>query len=179
MLDADKIIRSFYQERGEVYQKVVQVFGGEVLDEEGNIDRKKLARIVFEHQDKLKLLEEITHGALYRRLAEEFAKDSESSVVVVEASLFIEKGTHRDYHATLLVYAPYELCRERALASGYDPQDFERRWRRQMPPEEKLKHATFVVSNTDSVERLREKVRHLARVLRNWVEFQNIAPRRS
>ncbi|RME12981.1 MAG: dephospho-CoA kinase, partial [Aquificota bacterium] len=112
VFDADGIIRSFYEERGEVYTEVVRAFGSEILDEGGEIDRKRLADMVFKDAEKLRLLENITHIALYKRLEEEFRKIPEKGVVVVEASLLVEKGTYRNYHATLLVYAPYEVCRD-------------------------------------------------------------------
>ncbi|MCS7277305.1 MAG: dephospho-CoA kinase [Aquificaceae bacterium] len=174
VFDADLIIRKFYEERGDVYTRVVEAFGDKVLDEKGNIDRKKLANLVFEDKDKLSLLEDITHKALYKKLEEEFQRLPQKSVVVVEASLLIEKGTYRNYHATVLVYAPYELCKERSTKSGYSIiEDFERRWKRQMPPEEKLRYANFIVENKKDIESLKRRVFELSRVFLNWLEFQD------
>ncbi len=173
VFDADRIIREFYQERGEVYREVVRAFGDKVLGKEGEIDRKRLAHIVFSDPQSLRLLESITHRKLYERLDQEFKKLPADSIAVVEASLLIEKGTYRNYHATLLVYAPYELCRERALKAGYSPEDFERRWANQMPPEEKRKYAHFIVENTGTLDNLKKRAFELAKVFKNWVEFQN------
>lgn len=173
VFDADLIIRKFYEERGDVYTRVVEAFGDKVLDEKGNIDRKKLANLVFEDKDKLSLLEDITHKALYKKLEEEFQRLPQKSVVVVEASLLIEKGTYRNYHATVLVYAPYELCKERSTKLGYSVEDFERRWKRQMPPEEKLRYANFIVENKKDIESLKRRVFELSRVFLNWLEFQD------
>ncbi len=173
VFDADRIIRSFYEEKGEVYKKVLEAFGDRVLDKEGNIDRKTLAQIVFSDPQSLRLLESITHTELYRRLDEEFRRLPSNSIVVVEASLLIEKGTYRNYHATVLVYAPYELCKERALRAGYSLEDFERRWRNQLPPEEKMRYAHFILENTETLNKLRSRTFELVRIFRNWVEFQN------
>ncbi len=173
VFDADRIIRSFYEEKGEVYKKVVEAFGDRVLDKEGNIDRKTLAQIVFSDPQSLRVLESITHSELYRRLDEEFRRLPSNGIVVVEASLLIEKGTYRNYHATVLVYAPYELCKERALRAGYSLEDFERRWKNQLPPEEKMKYAHFILENTETLNKLRSRTFELVRVFRNWVEFQN------
>lgn len=173
VFDADNIIRQFYEDRGEVYEKVVQAFGKDILDEDGKIDRRKLADLVFEDKEKLRLLENITHGALYKRLEEEFKKLPPDSVVVVEASLLIEKGTYKNYHATVLVYAPYEVCKSRAMKVGYSPEDFERRWRHQMTPEEKLRYANFIVDNRGSLKDLEKRVLELQKVFKNWVEFQH------
>jgi len=173
VFDADGIIRSFYEEKGEVYKKVVEAFGDRVLDKEGNIDRKTLAQIVFSDPQSLRLLESITHTELYRRLDEEFRRLPSNSIVVVEATLLIEKGTYRNYHATALVYAPYELCKERALRAGYSLEDFERRWKNQLPPKEKMRYAHFILENTETLNKLRSRTFELVRVFRNWVEFQN------
>jgi len=152
VFDADKIVRGFYEEKGEVYKKVVEAFGREILDQEGNIDRKKLADLVFGDREKLRILEEITHEALYERLKEEFKKLPEDALVLVEASLLIEKGSYKDYDKLIVVYAPYEVCKERAIKAGFSEEDFERRWRLQLPPEEKVKYAHYVIDNSGSLE---------------------------
>lgn len=173
IFDADRIIRGFYEEKGEVYKRVLEAFGSSILDEEGNIDRKKLAQLVFEDDEKLKILESITHQALYQRLKEEFTKLPPNSIAIVEASLFIERGTYRNYNVVLLVYASYETCKDRAIREGYSLEDFERRWKKQLPPEEKLKHAHFIINNDGSLEDLKRRVEELKRVFKNWISFQD------
>jgi len=158
VIDADEVIRSFYKKGHPVYKKVVEEFGEEILDSEGNIDRKKLADIVFGDKEKLRKLEEITHKALYEELESLYRSLPEDSVVIVEASLLIEKGTYRNYDKTIVVYAPHEICKERALKKGFSEEDFERRWRNQMDIEEKVKYADYVIDNSGDLERTREQV---------------------
>lgn len=167
--DADAIIRGFYQEKGEVYRKVVEAFGEGILDKEGNIDRKKLADLVFSDINKLRLLESITHRALYERLEEEFRRLPQDAIAIVEASLLVEKGTYKNYDRLIVVYAPYEVCKERAIKSGFSSEDFERRWKNQMPPEEKLKYADFVIDNSESLEDTQKQVKKVYRELLNLV----------
>ncbi len=161
VFDADRIIHTFYKKGHPVRDKVVEAFGEGILDAEGNVDRKKLAELVFGSGERLRKLEEITHRALYDYLEKEFSKLPEDSIAIVEASLLIEKGTYRKYDRTVVVYAPYEVCRERALKRGFSEEDFERRWRKQMPIEEKVKYADFVIDNSDGLERTREQVREV------------------
>ena len=163
VFDADWIIHTFYMKDHPVRNEVVKAFGKGILDEEGNVDRRKLADVVFGDERKLKKLEEITHRALYEYLEEEFSRLPEDAVAVVEASLLIEKGTYRNYDKTVVVYAPYEVCKERALRRGFSEEDFERRWRKQMPIEEKVKFADFVIDNSDGIERTREQVEEVFR----------------
>ena len=162
-VDADELIRSFYRKGHPVYEQVLEEFGEGILTQEGDIDRKKLADVVFNDREKLRRLEEITHTALYGELEELFKRLPPSAVVVVEASLLIEKGTYRNYDKTVVVYAPYEVCRERALGKGFSEEDFERRWRNQMDIEEKVKYADYVVDNSDGLEKTRRQVEEIYR----------------
>ncbi len=162
-VDADKVIKSFYRKGHPVYREVIEEFGKGVLDPEGNIDRKKLADIVFKDKEKLRRLESITHRALYEYLDSLYKNLPEDSVVVVEASLLIEKGTYKGYDKTVVVYAPYEVCRDRAVRKGFTEEDFERRWRNQMDIEEKVKYADFVIDNSGSLEDTRRQVEEVFR----------------
>lgn len=158
VFDADKIIHTFYRKGHPVWREVVETFGREILDEKGDVDRRKLADIVFRDREKLQRLEEITHRALQEYLEEEMRKLPDEALVFVEASLLIENGTYRRYDKTVVVYAPYEVCKERAIRQGFSPEDFERRWRRQMPMEEKVRFADYVVDNSDGLEEMRRQV---------------------
>ncbi len=166
VFDADEIIRGFYEEKGEVYRKLVEAFGDSILDSEGNIDRKKLSSVVFMDREKLRLLENITHRALYEKLEKDFKRLPEDTVVIVEATLLIEKGTYKDYDKLIVVYAPYEICKRRAILKGISEEDFERRWAHQMPIEEKLKYADFIIDNSGSIEETKEQVKRVYQELK-------------
>ncbi len=166
VFDADEIIRGFYEEKGEVYRKLVEAFGDSILDSEGNIDRKKLSSVVFMDREKLRLLENITHRALYEKLEKDFKRLPEDAVVIVEATLLIEKGTYKDYDKLIVVYAPYEICKRRAILKGISEEDFERRWAHQMPIEEKLKYADFIIDNSGSIEETKEQVKRVYQELK-------------
>ncbi|MEZ0360605.1 MAG: dephospho-CoA kinase [Hydrogenobacter sp.] len=161
VFDADKIIKDLYQERGDVYRRVIENFGSAVLDEEGNIDRKKLADLVFSDIKRLRVLEEITHSALYTKLEDEFKSLPQKAIAIVEASLLVEKGTYKNYDKLIVVYAPYEICKERAIKAGFPLEDFKRRWEHQLPPEEKVKYADFVIDNSDGIKQTQKQVKEV------------------
>ncbi len=167
VVDADKLIHSFYKKGHPVYKKVLDTFGEGILDKEGNIDRKKLAEIVFSDEEKLRKLEEITHRALYEELERIENNLPEDSVFIVEASLLVEKGSYKKFDKLVVVYAPYELCRERALKRGLSPEDFERRWKLQMPIEKKVRFADYVIDNSGSLEKTYEQVRRIYKELKS------------
>jgi len=151
VVDADELIKTFYRREHPVHRKVVSAFGRSILDAEGNIDRKKLADLVFSDHRKLELLEEITHRALYEELERIYSRIPENSLIFVEASLLI---------------APYEICKRRAIERGFSEEDFERRWRRQMPPEEKIKFGDFVIDNSGPLSETERQVRDVFEAIR-------------
>ncbi|HIQ48126.1 MAG TPA: dephospho-CoA kinase [Aquifex aeolicus] len=161
VLDADKLIHSFYKKVHPVYKEVLKVFGEEILDKEGNIDRKKLARIVFTNKEKLQILENITHKALYKEIDEILKTLPENSIFILEAALLVEKGTYKNYDKLIVVWAPYEVCKERALKRGMSEEDFERRWKNQMPIDEKVKYADFVIDNSKSFDETLKQVNEI------------------
>ncbi|NPA32071.1 MAG: dephospho-CoA kinase [Aquificae bacterium] len=161
VLDADKLIHSFYRKGHKVYREVLELFGNEILTPEGEIDRRKLADIVFSDKGKLSELERITHGALYEEVEKTVSRLKDGDVFILEASLLVEKGSADRYDKLIVVYAPYELCKKRALARGMSEEDFERRWRLQLPPEEKVKRADFVIDNTKTLKETFEQVREV------------------
>ncbi len=158
VVDADKIIHTFYRKGHRVYDTLLKLFGKEIESAEGVINRKKLADIVFSDKEKLRKLEEITHSELYKEL-ENIFKKCKKEVVFVEASLLIEKGTYRNYDITVVVYAPYKICKERMLKKGFSEKDFDRRWKNQMPIEQKIKFADYVIDNSNGLEKTKQLVK--------------------
>ncbi len=156
--DADRIIHGFYKKGHPVYQNVIEHFGEGILDTEGNIDRSKLAEIVFANREELSFLEQLTHTHLYKFLDEEFSKLPEDAVAIVEASLLIEKGTYKNYDGLVVVYAPLEVCLERAVGKGMSREEAKRRLSHQLPPEEKLKVADWVIDNTGNLKETKKQV---------------------
>jgi dephospho-CoA kinase len=85
---------------------------------------------------------------------------------VLEAALIFEKGNQKRFDKTVVVYAPFEVAKERALKRGMALEDFLRRWNNQMDIEEKKLLADFVVDNSDGLERTRREVEKLVRELK-------------
>ncbi|MEN3033436.1 MAG: dephospho-CoA kinase [Aquificaceae bacterium] len=166
--DADKIIKSFYKKDHSVYYEILKHFGEEILDPSGEINRGILANLVFSDQKKLKKLEEITHSALYEHLNRNFLTLPESSIVVVEAALIIEKQTYKNYDAIILVYSTFEDCLLRATLRGMSAEDFLRRWRYQLSPEIKTRFAHFIIKNSSSLKELSLRAKEVFDIFRLW-----------
>jgi dephospho-CoA kinase len=93
IVDADLIARQVVMPGERAWHKILDHFGRDVLSEDGQVDRKKLADLVFADPAKLSLLNEITHPDIFARVAERLEHNRDREVVVVlDAALLIETG---------------------------------------------------------------------------------------
>ncbi len=149
---------------------------GDVFDKDGNIDRKKLAKIVFNDEKKRKILEGIIHPEV-RNLTKKIIKDIENreknAIVIVEVPLLIETGSYKDYDLVIVVYAPRNVQIERLLKKGYSLEDAIKRINSQMDIEEKIKFADIVINNTSDLNTLREEVKKIYLNLLRGIKNEN------
>jgi dephospho-CoA kinase len=156
VLDADLLAeRARELKKAELKALFPEAFLGEELD------RRRLAQLVFSDPQRLRALEELIHPEVRRLLAEELSR-LEAPLVFVEIPLLFEKGWEGRLQGTILVAAPLEERLKRAMArSGLSREEVLARERAQMPEEEKRRRATWVLENRGSLEDLRAQVQAL------------------
>jgi dephospho-CoA kinase len=158
VIDADDISHEILTHDTSIKQKVMQTFGKEVLNEEGEIDRGKLGSIVFSQKPGLrKDLEAILHPPIREEMWRR-ARESRSGNVVLDIPLLIETGEHERVDLVVVVYATRELQINRLMArDGISRQEAMGRIASQLPLEEKVSAAHYVINNTGSVEETAEQ----------------------
>jgi len=156
VLDADLLSeRARELKKAELKALFPEAFLGEELD------RRRLAQLVFSDPQRLRALEELIHPEVRRLLEEELSR-LEAPLVFVEIPLLFEKGWEGRLQGTILVAAPLEERLKRAMArSGLSREEVLARERAQMPEEEKRRRATWVLENRGSLEDLRAQVQAL------------------
>ncbi len=136
----------------------------------GAIDRQKLAAIVLSDPQKLKALEALIHP-LVRQKREKFIsrwKQRNCPFVVLDIPLLFETGEEKAMDYTIVVSAPPEIQRARALARpGMTEEKLVNILARQMPDTEKRSRADFILDSSGSVENLQVQVRRLVEKFRN------------
>jgi dephospho-CoA kinase len=141
----------------EVREAVVERWGP-AMAPGGVVDRPAVARAAFASEDERAWLERLLWPRVAARAAawrEEVARrEPRPRAAVVESPLLFEAGTGSAYDATIAVVADERVRRERAAARGHAAAD--ERAARQLPQEEKAARATYVVTNTGTVEDLTE-----------------------
>jgi dephospho-CoA kinase len=161
VIQADEIGHEVLAPNGEAYADVVREFGGEILAADGSgvsrdIDRRRLAALVFADAGKLARLNAIVHPAVFRReeaLVTEFSARQPHGIAVVEAAILIETGSYRRFDQVILVFCAQEQQIARAMRrEGAVEADIRARIGRQMPLEEKRKYASFVIDTSGTKE---------------------------
>lgn len=165
VIDADRIAREVVAPDSPALQEIVKEFGESVLNARGELDRAKLAAIVFSDPEKRRRLEAITHPRIFARFAQEITQAAEKGarVVILDVPLLFETGGLASaVEKVIVVYAPVQTQVERlAQRDGMTEEQARARIGAQMDIEEKRKRGDYVIENTGSLEDLARAVDRL------------------
>ncbi len=168
VFDADAIVADLYRPGGRGARAAQELFGKDVLDAGGRVDRARIAEIVFASPRRRHDLEARIHPLVRREIERRFAdaRAAGAAVAVAEASQILEARTESEYDRVLLVVAPEADRVRRWEASGGDSEDARRRIAAQIRPEAAVPRAADVIVNDGTLEELRKKVEE---VYRSWL----------
>lgn len=176
---ADAIAHSLFEPGTEVYQKVREAFGDEILDPDMTISRPKLANLAF--PSRIKELNAIIHPvviALQDEWMEEISRRDPHAIAIVEAALMIEAGAHKRFDKLIAVTCNLEQKVERFtershLSESQARSEVERRMQAQLPEADKVRLADFVIDNSGSLEQAEAQVDKIWQELRNLEAAQH------
>jgi dephospho-CoA kinase len=162
--DADAQVHRLYE--GVAAPVIEAAFPGTTAA--GKVDRARLAKRVVDDPDALRRLEALVHPMVQeaeaRFLAQ--AEASGATIAVLDIPLLFETGADRRVDATVVVTAPGDIQRERALQRpGMTPEKLEAILARQMPDSEKRRRADFVVDTSGGFEAARARVQEILRAV--------------
>ena len=158
VIDADVIAREVLQPGTSGHESAIKAFGSGILDSDGSIDRKILAKLVFENPAELAKLEAIVHPAVIARVAEIRDSLPRSAVVVYDTPLMFEKQLQGQFDKVLMVVADSELRRTRLVERGLGLGDIDARMANQATDEQRISIADFVIENNGTHEQLQEQI---------------------
>jgi dephospho-CoA kinase len=170
----DDLGHAVEQPGAEAYEGIVREFGPEILNPDGTINRHKLAAEVFDKPDRLEKLNAVVHPLVRQKAAAleaEFFARSPDGIAVTEAAILIETGSFRDYDRLILAACGQEQQVERAMArDGVSREEVLIRLARQMPLEQKMKYANYVIDTSGTKEHTREQTRAVYEKLRSLTQ---------
>lgn len=157
VMSGDDVARDLVRPGSPQLQRIVEHFGGEVLLEDGTLDRKALADIVFSDERELDVLNDIMDGPIQAEL-ERRSRGCEG-VVVIESPLLIERGRTQSVDFVVVVMAPLDERLERLTTKrNISHADALNRISRQTSDDERTRVADFVIVNDAGLDELREQV---------------------
>jgi dephospho-CoA kinase len=163
IVDADEGARLAVAPGSAGLRQLVEAFGAEILDPEGNLDREKVADLAFADPDALARLNAITHPLVRSWMFDEIqaAEASGAGIVVLDVPLLYESSLEAGLPEVVVVWAPEELQLERAIARGVRPDDARSRIAAQIPLDQKRERATRVIDNSGGLAETRRQVETL------------------
>jgi dephospho-CoA kinase len=163
LIEADELGHQVLLPGGEAYDAVVREFGSEILDPEGLIDRTKLSALVWNAPERLQKLSSLVHPpviAREERMIAEIAKNDPQAIVLVAAAILVETGRYKRFDRLIVVVCNRDQQIERAARRGpYTREQVLARLSRQLPLEEKLRVADYVIDTSGTKENTLEQVR--------------------
>jgi dephospho-CoA kinase len=149
VFDADTEAKKLYTEDPTLLPEVVKIFGPQILNADGSLNREALAAIVFSDAEALKQLNALVHPRVGKRF-QKWKEKQPGPAVIREAAILFESGSHSDCDEVVIVTAPENLRIERVMKRNAIAADEVRaRMARQWTEEQLLQQANAVIQNDE------------------------------
>ena len=171
LIEADELGHQVLLPGAEAYDAVVKEFGEEILDKDRYIVRRKLGAMVWDDPERLARLNSFVHPAVIARqqgIIADIAQKDPTAIIVVEAAILVETGSYRRFDRLIVVVCTVEQQVERAMRRGaYSRAEVLARLGRQLPLEEKVQVADYVIDTSSTKEHTLEQVKAVYNSLRS------------
>ncbi|MDD3692657.1 MAG: dephospho-CoA kinase [Oscillospiraceae bacterium] len=172
VIDADEIARKVVEPGSKCLKKLVDAFSDEILQTDGTLNRRELAKRAFATPEKTQLLNSITHPYIIELIKIIIIRmeQTHEKIAVLDAPLLFESGLDSICNKTVAVLAPYQIRLERILLrdNNLTEQEARARMSTQKPEEYYTARASTVLYNDGDFETLQKKARKLALDIQEW-----------
>jgi dephospho-CoA kinase len=178
-VDADAIVARLYRPGEAGHEAIVRTYGREILAADGEIDRKKLSAIAFSNAEEAKKLNALIHPlviAEQARLFRDAEERGDDAIYIVEATLLLESGGRARFDRIVVVDVDPEVQVGRAVGRGVPAEEAKRRIAHQMPREERLRHADYVIDNSGDEGMALAEATRVYELLRRDLEQKKKSP---
>ena len=165
IVDADLISREVVEPGKPLLKELEEAFGSEIINEDGSLNRKGLAAIVFNDVEQRKLMDSIMHKEILaemRRCMESYQEQGTHQGIIIDAPLLFEIGLEKWCGQVWLVTADMDIRIQRVCArDNAVPEEVEARIRNQMSDDEKRKLSDEILDNSGTLESLHKQITEL------------------
>ena len=158
-VDSDAVVCELLATDAEV-QAQLRSRWGEAVFTDGAVDRGAVAKRVFGHEGDLKWLEELLHPLVRESWLASIDQAPDVNWLV-EIPLLFEKRLETRFDLTVCVSSPPDVVADRMVVRAYTEAQIEQRRKQQMPLEEKIERADYLISNAGSLEFLKQQTTRL------------------
>lgn len=166
IVDADELGHKVILPHKPAWEKIIKLFGKDLLKEDLKIERKKLGRIVFNNQKLLKKLNEITHPEIIKLIRKEISlvknktlKNRKEKILIINAALIYEAKIDNLMDKIIVVYIDKtEQIKRLVKRDNLSAEEALKRIKSQTPLKEKVEMADYVIDNSNSLDKTREQV---------------------
>lgn len=161
VVDADQIAREVVEPGQPALAELVEVFGQDILNDDGSLNRQELANRAFATEEATNALNTITHPRIEQETQRQFdlAAAEKENFLVYDMPLLVERGLHEEMDMVIVVHADIEERVRRLVEHrGLDEDDVRRRMSHQVDDVTRLASADVLIDNNGSVDHLRKQV---------------------
>jgi len=169
VIDWDELARKVTRPHSKAWKELVEYFGKGIVNEGLTINRQKLADIVFSDERKMAKLNQIVHPKVFEedeRITDEIKSHDPDALIVKDIPLLFEVARHTSVDKIVVVSASEQTQLRRLEEKGITREDARNRMRSQLPLEEKIKSADFVINNDGPAEETKRQVGEVYSLLR-------------
>ncbi|MBU5593652.1 dephospho-CoA kinase [Amphibacillus sp. MSJ-3] len=156
LVDADLISRQIVEPGREAYQKIITVFGQDILARDQSIDRKKLAELIFSDQEKRDQLNRILHPIIIEQIIQERDRliNQDEQLIILDIPLLFELQLDDLVDRTIVVYtSPIQQLQRLKNRDNLTEEQAKKRIASQISIDQKAKKANFVLDNSDEIDK--------------------------
>jgi dephospho-CoA kinase len=169
IIDWDELAREVIRPHLRAWKEIVEYFGKDFLNEDLTINRQKLAEIVFSDKDKVTKLNQIVHPEVFKedeRITNEIKSLDPDALIIKDIPLLFELTRPIFVDKIVVVSASEQTQLRRLEEKGMSREDAKNRIKSQLPLEEKIKSADFVINNDGPLEETKRQVEEIYSLLR-------------
>jgi len=169
IIDWDELAREVTRPHLRAWKEIVEYFGKSILNEDLTINRQKLAEIAFSDKEKVAKLNQIVHPEVFKedeRITNEIKSLDPDALIIKDIPLLFELTRPVYVDKVVVVSASEQTQLRRLEEKGMSREDAQSRIKSQLPLEEKIKSADFVINNDGPLEETKKQVEEIYSLLR-------------
>lgn len=164
IINADRVAKELAKKGTKYVEEIRQTFGNDIIDEQGELKRRKLAELIYSDSEKRKKLNNCTFKYIKKEIQKQIENEKAVSIIVIDAPLLFESKLNEICNIVIGVISKKEIQIERIVVrDNIDYEHAEKRINAQITNEEYMRKCDEIIENNDNLEEIKKTVRKIAK----------------